>query len=176
MTAIHSETMAEHPDVVRATEAPQVQIIDFSARLLMEARHTAAVASMVEHGIGPRSLAAPLHTHANEDEYTYVIEGTLGFEVGGRTFTASAGDVVFKPRGVPHAMWNSTDEAARMLELIVPGGFESYFGELAQIMPPQTEAPDVPALEELAARYGLDMDISSIGRLSADHGLGAPGR
>lgn len=171
MTAIHPET-TDRPDVVRADEAPEVRIMDFTARLLMEGRHSAGAAGLVEHRIGPRALAAPVHTHADEDEYTYVIEGELGFEVGNRSFTASAGDVVFKPRGLPHAMWNSTDEPARMLELIVPGGFESYFAELARIMPPHTEAPDVAALQQLAARYRLDMDISSIGRLSAEHGLG----
>ena len=31
--------------------------------------------SLVEHPIGPRALASPLHTHEREDEYTYVLEG-----------------------------------------------------------------------------------------------------
>ena len=34
--------------------------------------------SLVEHPIAPRTLAAPMHIHAHEDEYSYVLEGELG--------------------------------------------------------------------------------------------------
>jgi len=29
--------------------------------------------SLVEHPMGPRALAAPLHRHTREDEYSYVL-------------------------------------------------------------------------------------------------------
>lgn len=154
-----------------SSELAEVRIVDFTARLLVGAQRTAGAAALVEHEVAPRSLAAPRHTHANEDEYTFVLAGELGFEVGDETFVATAGDVVLKPRAVPHAMWNPTDEPARMLELITPGGFEQYFVELARCMPPTADAPDLAGLMDVAGRYGLAMDLSSIDRLVQAHDL-----
>ncbi len=126
--------------------------------------------SAVEHVLAPRALGAPVHTHRNEDEYSFVLEGELGVEIDGNVFTAEAGSVVAKPRGVPHAFWNPTARPVRLLELIVPGGFERYFGQLGPILE-RPGPPDVAALEELAGRYGLELDVSSIPRLVGEHGL-----
>jgi hypothetical protein len=114
-----------------------------------------------------------VHTHRTEDEYSYVLEGTIGVEIGGETLEASAGDLVEKPRGIPHAFWNPADEPARLLELIVPGGFERYFTELDAILA-RSGPPDLEALAELAARYDLEVDPGSIPRLAAAHGLVLP--
>jgi mannose-6-phosphate isomerase-like protein (cupin superfamily) len=126
--------------------------------------------SLVEHPLAPRALGAPVHTHRNEDEYSVVLEGTVGVEIDGESFEAGPGTVVVKPRGIPHAFWNPTDEPARLLELIVPGGFERYFAELGEIMA-RPGPPDLAALGELAARYELELDPSSIPTLAAEHGL-----
>lgn len=162
---------SDHAVHLPASKLVDVRIADLTARLVVGGEHTAGGAALVEHEIAPRSLAAPVHTHANEDEYTYVLSGVLGLEVGGRSFEAMAGDVVLKPRAVPHAVWNPGDEPARMLELIVPGGFEQYFVELSRLMPPHTDAPDIGGLLAVAHRYGLDMDLSSIDRLVQQHDL-----
>jgi quercetin dioxygenase-like cupin family protein len=140
------------------------------AVLLLDPSESDGRVSVVEHTLEPRALGALVHTHRNEDEYSIVLEGTIGLEIGGETTTASAGSVVVKPRGVPHAFWNPTDEPVRLLELIVPGGFERYFVELAEILG-KPGPPDVAALEELAGRYDLDIDPASIPRLAAAHGL-----
>ena len=111
-----------------------------------------------------------MHTHAREDEYSLVTEGTIGVEIDGLAFEAGPGEIVVKPRGIPHAFWNPTDQPARILELIVPGGFETYFAELGEILA-QAGPPDLTALGQLAARYELVMDPSSIERLVRAHGL-----
>jgi quercetin dioxygenase-like cupin family protein len=142
----------------------------FGAHLLLEADGF----SLVEHPIAPRTLAGPSHVHQHEDEYSYVLEGDVGFEVGDETFTARAGQLVAKPRGIWHAFWNATDEPARVLEVISPPGFERYFEELAQLIPPIRPERDLEGLAKLQARYGLTMDFGSIERLSREHGLGSP--
>jgi quercetin dioxygenase-like cupin family protein len=142
----------------------------FGARLLIEAGDF----SLVEHPIAPRTLAAPVHTHEREDEYSYVLEGEVGFEIGHEVLTATAGQVVAKPRGIPHAFWNAADAPARVLEVIAPAGFERYFAELAPLLPPAAPAPDVEAIMALQARYGLTMDPTTIERLSREHGLESP--
>src|SRR5918998_1081798 len=79
-------------------------------------------------------LGAPVHTHSREDEYSYVLEGAIGVQVGDEDFYLREGDLVLKPRGVPHAFWNPTNRPARILEMISPAGFENYFRELAPLI------------------------------------------
>ena len=140
------------------------------ATLLLPANATDGRVSLVEQALAPRALGAPVHTHRTEDEYSVVLEGTIGVEIDGKVFEANAGDVVTKPRGVPHAVWNPTYEPARFLELIVPGGFEAYFVELGEILS-RRGVPDFAALGALGTRYGLEMDPTSIPRLVEQHGL-----
>jgi quercetin dioxygenase-like cupin family protein len=131
--------------------------------------------SLVEHPIAPRTLAAPMHVHEHEDEYTYVLEGEVGVQIGDEVRYARSGDLVVKPRGIPHAFWNRTDEPARALEMISPGGFERYFAELAPLLPPQAEAPDLAAIAALQARYGLAMDMDTAPVIAAREGLNLTG-
>jgi quercetin dioxygenase-like cupin family protein len=164
---------ADEMDVLREGEGDSVSWPGFGARFMLGGERTEGRVAVVEHPIGPRSLAAPMHTHTHEDEYTYVVEGRVGVQIGDRTLEAAPGDMVFKPRGVPHAFWNATDEPARVLEIISPAGFESYFAELAPILG-SGGPPDLERLAEVRERYDLDMDVSSIERLSIEHGLGGP--
>ena len=152
-------------------QSPQT-LIDgpFGARLLIEAGEF----SLVEHPIAPRTLAAPMHVHEHEDEYSYVLEGEVGVQIGDEVRYARPGDLVVKPRGIPHAFWNRTDEPARLLEIISPGGFERYFAELAPLLPPQVAPPDFAALGALQARYGLQMDMESAATIAAREGLDLP--
>ena len=152
------------------TEPPQLLRGPLGATLLLASEFTNGQAAAVEHSLAPRALGAPVHTHRNEDEYSFVLEGTVGFELGGEALEGPAGAVVLKPRGIPHAFWNPTDHPARLLELIVPGGFETYFAGLDEIMS-RPGPPDLAALGELAARYDLDLDPASIPRLAEQHGL-----
>jgi quercetin dioxygenase-like cupin family protein len=141
-------------------------------RFMIGGEETRGNLGLVEHPIGPRALAAPMHTHEHEDEYTYVLEGEVGVQIGEEILVARPGDLVFKPRGVPHAFWNVADEPARALEIIFPAGFERYFAELAPLFPPANEGPlDEEAVGAVRERYGLEMDMSSILVLAERHGL-----
>ncbi len=113
----------------------------------------------------------PIHTHRHEDEYTYVLKGAVGVQVGGEVRVAGPGDLVSKPREIPHAFWNAGDEPARALEIISPGGFERYFGEVAALLPPAVPVPDEVTLGEVMARYGLEMGFGSVPGLVERHGL-----
>jgi mannose-6-phosphate isomerase-like protein (cupin superfamily) len=139
------------------------------AILMLPASSTGGRLSLVEHPLQPRALGSPMHTHRNEDEYSVVLEGVVGAQIGDRVLEAGVGSVVVKPRGVPHAFWNPSDEPCRLLEIISPAGFENYFEELAGIL--AQLPPDLAALRDLADRYGLDLDPTSIPRLVEEHGL-----
>src|SRR5207248_406359 len=127
--------------------------------------------SLVEHPMSARALAAPLHRHAREDEYSYVITGRMGALLGDEVVFAEAGDLVFKPRGQWHAFWNAGDEPARLLEIISPAGFDLYFKEIAPLLPPNREQPDYERLAEVMTRYEVEMDFDSIATLAGKHCL-----
>ncbi len=125
--------------------------------------------SLVEHPMPPRALAAPLHRHSREDEYSFVLEGRMGALLGDALVHAEVGDLVFKPRNQWHTFWNAGDEPCRILEIISPAGFEKYFEEMVDAM--AEGPPDFEALAERAARYGLEADPESVPGLCQRFGL-----
>ncbi len=125
--------------------------------------------ALVEHPMPPRSLAAPLHRHSREDEYSFILEGRVGALLGDEIMFGEAGDLIFKPRDQWHTFWNAGDTDARVLEIISPAGFEKYFEEMVELFKPGRPPPEV--LAEVRGRYGLETDPASIPRLAAEHGL-----
>jgi quercetin dioxygenase-like cupin family protein len=157
--------------LLRAGDGLTLDLDGVGVRYLIRGEQTGGRFSLVEHPIAPRTLGAAMHVHQHEDEYSFVLEGSVGVQVGDDVRVAEAGDLVVKPRQVWHAFWNAGDTPARILEIISPGGFEGYFAELAPLMPPQVAEVDGEAVAAVAARYGLTLDFGSIERLSAEHGL-----
>ena len=140
------------------------------AVLMLSGDRTGGQLSLVEHPLAPRALGSPVHTHRDEDEYSVVLEGVVGAQIAEQVIQAGPGTVLVKPRGVPHAFWNPTDQPARLLEVISPAGFEHYFSGLADILS-GPQSPDTGLLAALASRYGLELDLASIPRLTAAYGL-----
>jgi mannose-6-phosphate isomerase-like protein (cupin superfamily) len=160
--------------VLGPSEGRLLDIEGLGVRFLIEAAQSGGGFSLVEHPLGPRMLGAPMHTHRREGEYSFVLEGEIGVQIADEITYAKPGDLVFKPRDVPHAFWNRTDQPARLLEIISPGGFEAYFDELAPLVPPQRAEPDIPALVALLDRYGLEMDLDSAETIAEREGLRLP--
>jgi mannose-6-phosphate isomerase-like protein (cupin superfamily) len=129
--------------------------------------------SLVEHPMSPRALAAPLHRHTREDEYSYVIEGRMGALLDDEVVYAEVGDLVHKPRNQWHTFWNAGDEPCRILEIISPAGFERFFEELSDMGGVANAAPET--LTELNDRYGLEMQPDSIPELVERFGVVFPG-
>jgi mannose-6-phosphate isomerase-like protein (cupin superfamily) len=125
--------------------------------------------ALVEHPLGPRALAAPMHRHSREDEYSFILEGRVGAKLGDEIVHGGPGDLIFKPRDQWHTFWNAGDEEARLLEIISPAGFEKYFEELVVLF--AAGPPEPAVLAEVASRYGLEVDPTSVPGLAQAHGL-----
>jgi quercetin dioxygenase-like cupin family protein len=87
---------------------------------------------------GSPGVEPPMHVHHNEDEWYYLLDGTVSFHVGTETYTGQPGSLVFLPRAIPHTFTIQTP-TARMLLLNAPGGFERIF-ELAPTTPDEAVA------------------------------------
>jgi quercetin dioxygenase-like cupin family protein len=138
-------------------------------RFMVDGDESGGGFSLVEHPMSPRALAAPLHRHLREDEYSYVLEGRVGALLGDDVVIAAPGDLIFKPRNQWHTFWNAGDEPARLLEIISPAGFERFFHELVDLGGVAQAEPLV--LGELCARYELEMDPGTVPGLLERFGL-----
>jgi mannose-6-phosphate isomerase-like protein (cupin superfamily) len=138
-------------------------------RLMVDGADSGGGFSLVEHPMPPRALAAPLHRHANEDEYSYVLEGRMGALLGDEVLEAAPGDLVFKPRNQWHTFWNAGDEPCRILEIISPAGFEQYFSRLVDMGGGPNADPQ--ELGELSERYGIEYQLDSVPGLLERFGL-----
>ena len=136
-------------------------------RFMVDGAVTGGRFSLVEHLFPPRALAAPMHRHHDEDEFSYITRGRIGAVLGDDEVFAGPGDLIVKPRGQWHTFWNAGDEPAACLEIISPGGLEQAFREMAALGP----MLDAETLAELAARYRCDIDMDATGPVIARHNL-----
>ena len=129
-------------------------------RFMIDGKEAGERFSLVEHPMSARALAAPLHRHTREDEYSYVLEGRVGALLGDDVVIGGPGDLIFKPRNQWHTFWNAGDQPARILEIISPAAFERFFAELVNLGG-LTQA-DPQALADVCARYEVDVDPDGI--------------
>ena len=161
---------SQGPRIVGPEDGKAVDLGSIGARMMAWTEETGGGFSLVEHPMPPRHLAAPIHKHSREDEYSFVVEGRMGALLGDDVVYAEAGDFVFKPRDQWHTFWNAGDEPCRILEIIAPAGFEHFFRELGANVSEQSEEK----MADLSERYGIEFDVESIPRLCEEHGLRFP--
>jgi quercetin dioxygenase-like cupin family protein len=157
--------------VLRAGQGRTGLLGSMGVRFMIDSGDSGQTFSLVEHPIPARKLAAPLHRHSREDEYTFVLAGEIGVLLGEEVVFGAPGDLIFKPRGQWHTFWNAGSEPARVLEVISPGGFERYFEQLSDLLAAEGSPPDAVKVSAIADRFGLELDPGSIPRLTAEHGL-----
>ena len=167
---------SQGPRKVGPDEGGPFSLASINVRFMAWGAETGGGFSLVEHPMPPRALAAPLHRHSREDEYSYVLEGRMGAVLGDDVVHADAGDFVFKPRDQWHTFWNAGDEHCSILEIIAPAGFEDFFAELATAFE-SGASPTWPASRALGRpgeRYGIDFQPETIDSLCDEHGLTHP--
>jgi quercetin dioxygenase-like cupin family protein len=137
-----------------ATTHRTLSLNDVGVIYKLEAAATDGRLAVLEVRIPPRTLVKP-HQHSKEDEFSLILSGSVGARIGDRTHEEiGAGSSLVKPRDIPHAMWNVTDEPARILEVVMPGGLERYFELIAPVL--MEHGPDwTKRYYALAEEFGL---------------------
>ena len=156
--------------IIRPDEGARVHGIDMTHKV--DAHRLSGRLLIMEGQVAPDALIPP-HTHTREDECSYVISGSVVFQVDEEIVTAEAGSYVIKPRGVPHALWNSGSEPARVMELHVPATFASYYDEVGAILADSamTEDERREALDVHHARYGVTFHWDRVADLAHRYGV-----
>jgi quercetin dioxygenase-like cupin family protein len=127
----------------------------------------------IEEWALPPGEIIPSHTHTREDECSFVLEGKLMCYVGGEVVLASKGSYVIKPRGVPHAFYNSGEVTVRIMEILMPGSeFEGYFDEYEEIASRKLSAEEHRmATAELGEHYGITCHDERIPEVEVSFGI-----
>src|SRR5438270_6988929 len=155
--------------IVGPADAQEGFLGSIGVRFVIDGSEAGERFSLVEHPMSARALAAPLHLHTREDEYSYVLQGRMGALLGDDVVEAGPGDLVHKPRNQWHTFWNAGDEPCRILEIISPAGFERFFAELGMIGGVTGASPD--AVTELCQRYELEMRPDTVPELIERFGV-----
>jgi quercetin dioxygenase-like cupin family protein len=155
------------PKHVAVGDGRTVQLFGVRFGYKIESADSDGALCVLEVEIPPKTLVKP-HTHTREDEYTLVLNGTVGVRIGDRYHKAGPGDSLIKPRGSAHAMWNADATPAKVVEILAPGGLEEYFAELAPVLARHDPAATYHALAE---RYGITIQDDWIEEIEQRYGV-----
>jgi quercetin dioxygenase-like cupin family protein len=72
------------------------------------------------HATFPVGTFVPPHIHPTQDEYIYMLEGRFDLMLGGEDVVAQAGDLIRMPKGMPHGIFNKTDQPVKCLFWVTP--------------------------------------------------------
>ena len=92
---------------------------------------TAGRYAISEWWLEPHTQGPGAHAH-EEDDVFYVIEGTMSILLGDRWIDAPQGSFVLAPGGLSHDFQNRSAARAGVLNISVPGGFETDMPAIAR--------------------------------------------
>jgi mannose-6-phosphate isomerase-like protein (cupin superfamily) len=146
------------PYVLGREEGEAIWMFDALDTIKADAERTGGGLSVVEF-LDFEGSSVPLHVNDRWDTGFYILDGEYSFVIAEETVAASFGSWVYVPRGTPHA-WRCDSLEARLLNVTVPGGFEDFYRHAGESVPDRTRLParsepDVEALSNTAARYGI---------------------
>jgi len=136
-------------------DAP-ITIGQLEIRYLMDGTVEGAASGMFELVVPPGAQVPPPHSHADNEEIMYCLEGTLRSTVGGEVRDLKPGERAFTPRGVPHAFSNPHDKVARALVVLTPDIGAQYFRDVAAVLG-APGGPNPAKMVEVMKRYGLTL-------------------
>ena len=133
--------------------AIEINVGQLGIRYLVDGSQTASL-GIFELTVPPNSNVPPPHSHSNNEEIVYVLEGTLRYAVGSDTRDLTSGQSMQTPKGTVHAFSNPFGSVARALTIQSPDIGAQYFKEVAAVVN-AGGPPDKVALVAVMSRHGL---------------------
>ena len=109
---------------------------------------------MFELSVPSGSNVPPPHSHSNNEECIYVLQGTLRYTVGDETRDLAPGQSMHTPKGIVHAFSNPFNVPAKALIALSPDIGAQYFRDIATVVN-AGGPPDKAALVAVMSKYGL---------------------
>ncbi|HWN38364.1 MAG TPA: cupin domain-containing protein [Gammaproteobacteria bacterium] len=109
---------------------------------------------MFEMKVPAGANVPPPHSHTDNEECVYVLEGVLRYTVDSNTRDLQPGEWMSTPKGSVHHFSNPGREATRALVVMTPDIGEQYFRDVAAVVS-GGGPPDRAKLVEIMTRYGL---------------------
>lgn len=107
----------------------------------------------------PARAGPPLHRHATDSEFFYVLEGRITFATPDGEIEGGPGDFIYLPAGGAHAFSNKSDTPAKALVVVLPGvAAHNFFSQIDLRMKDEI-VPEI--LVELGERHGLTFVASA---------------
>ncbi|MCR9224655.1 MAG: cupin domain-containing protein [Hyphomonas sp.] len=155
---------AEDKQVIGPGDGRVLSVPMHPTKQLVQSSATPSGSIVYEITLDAKSPGAPAHVHANEDEFLYVIEGTMTVQLGDQTFSAEKGALVVKPRGQVHAFWNATEsKASALLFVNGEGSFETFFNQVeAAAAEPSGTVPFEAQMAELAEQSDIEIVMDQL--------------
>ncbi|MBS0453433.1 MAG: cupin domain-containing protein [Proteobacteria bacterium] len=135
------------------TDSSSIKVGHLSIRYLVDGSETGSV-GMFELKVPPGSNVPPPHSHTDNDECVYVLEGTLRYAVDAVVRDLCVGESMYSPKGSVHQFSNPFDTEVRALVVQSPDIGAKYFRDVAAVVN-TAGPPDRAALVSVMARYGL---------------------
>jgi quercetin 2,3-dioxygenase len=144
--------------VIRSGESRFGEITKLNGRnrndIKVSAKDTGSELTIFEYNGNERG-GPPLHIHHSQDEIFYISQGAYLFQCAEEQYSLQKGDMIFLPRGVPHAFAQLSD-TGRLLYFFQPSGkMEDYFRAVGNV-------EGVPSPDE-GARLFQDHDMQIAG-------------
>jgi len=134
-------------------EANTIGLGKIDIRYLIDGSKTGTM-GMFELTVLPGANVPPPHSHSNNEEIVYVLEGTLRYSVGGEKRDLKPGESMHTPRGIVHEFSNPFSGVARALIVLSPDIGAQYFLDVGEVTN-KGAPPDKAALVAIMKRYGL---------------------
>lgn len=133
--------------------ATEIRVGQLRIRYLVDGSASASL-GMFELTVPPGSNVPPAHSHTDNEEIVYVLEGTLRYSVGADTQDLVPGQTMRTPKGAVHGFSNPFGSVARALITLAPDIGPKYFEEIAAVVG-AGGPPDKAALVAVMRRHGL---------------------
>ncbi len=135
-------------------EQPVIRIGGLEIRYLVDGTVTGAGMGVFELTVPPGARVPPAHSHRDNEEIVYVLDGLLRYTVDDETRDLAPGERMYTPRGSVHAFSNPHDRAARALIILTPDIGARYFQDIAEVAS-APGGPNPAKMVEIMTRYGL---------------------
>lgn len=134
-------------------ENASIRLGNLTIRYLVDGAESGGM-GLFELEVPPGSNVPPPHSHSQNEECVYVLEGTLRYSVDGVTRDLRPGDWMRTPKGSVHGFSNPHDQNTRALIFLTPDVGARFFRDVANVLN-VGGAPDKGALVSVMSRYGL---------------------